>query len=336
MRSSSSRQQWMPGVMTSRAVALRASKPSSANPLQTMSRSVTIPISRSFSPIGTAPISCLHINFASSTTGVSGPTHSTPLCIASLTFMADLRCWSLGRSSGPPRINIQRIGSGGTKGPGSVLHQNLREWVLRRGGPRGRGRVSLPPIEMAVADFDRFIEWPKPAYTRFRLGEGWGGGSGGCGDAVPPLSTPTPNPSPQGGGEEFAALLRRKLAPRCKLTPINVAAAAKAVLAGVLLVLNPIRRSCLHMLPPARSCVVRLWALFATRSPVCSVSATDSKCIQTALDYTDGGGICAAPGRRDKRREAHRAVFAGAEPATGGEHDHQAGIMCRNRAWLCD
>src|SRR5262249_11621573 len=193
-----------------------------------------------------------------------------------------------------------------------------------------------PRSKSAVADFDRFIEWPKPAYTRFRLGEGWGGGSGGCGDAVPPLSTPTPNPSPQGGGEEFAALLRRKLAPRGKLTPINVAAAAKAVLAGVLLVLNPIRRSCLHMLPPARSCVVRLWALFATRSPVCSVSATDSKCIQTALDYTDGGGICAAPGRRDKRREAHRAVFAGAEPATGGEHDHQAGIMCRNRAWLCD
>jgi len=26
-------------------------------------------------------------------------------------------------------------------------------------------------------------------------------------DAVPPLTTPTPNPSPQGGGEEFAALL---------------------------------------------------------------------------------------------------------------------------------
>src|SRR5262249_8163247 len=187
-------------------------------------------------------------------------------------------------------------------------------WVTGMAGRQpiscGRATVtSSPRSKSAVADFDRFIEWPKPAYTRFRLGEGWGGGSGGCGDAVPPLSTPTPNPSPQGGGGEFAALLRRKLAPRCKLTPINVAPAAKAVLAGVLLVLNPIRRSCLHMLPPARSCVVRLWALFATRSPVCSVSATDSKCIQTALDYTDGGGICAAPGRRDKRREAHRAFL---------------------------
>jgi len=30
---------------------------------------------------------------------------------------------------------------------------------------------------------------------------------------VPPLTTPTPNPSPQGGGEEFAALLQRKPAP---------------------------------------------------------------------------------------------------------------------------
>src|SRR3984893_7979748 len=73
-----------------------------------------------------------------------------------------------------------------------------------------------PPSKSAVADFDRFIEWPKPAYTRFRLGEGWGGGSGGCGNDVPPLATPTqegrPLPSPQGGGEEFAALLRRKSA----------------------------------------------------------------------------------------------------------------------------
>src|SRR5216684_7392149 len=53
-----------------------------------------------------------------------------------------------------------------------------------------------PLSKSAVADFDRFIEWPKPAYTRFRLGEGWGGGSGGCGNAVPPLATPTPDPSP--------------------------------------------------------------------------------------------------------------------------------------------
>src|SRR5215472_19145990 len=72
-------------------------------------------------------------------------------------------------------------------------------------------RVSLPQSKSAVADFDRFIEWPKPAYTRFRLGEGWGGGSGGCGKAVPHSTTPTPNPSPQGGGEKFAAPSRLKL-----------------------------------------------------------------------------------------------------------------------------
>src|SRR5262249_4694438 len=42
-RSSSSRHKWLPGVITSRAVARPASKLSCARPLQTMSRSVTIP-----------------------------------------------------------------------------------------------------------------------------------------------------------------------------------------------------------------------------------------------------------------------------------------------------
>jgi hypothetical protein len=37
---------------------LLASKLSSASPLQTISRSVTMPIRRSFSPIGMAPMSC--------------------------------------------------------------------------------------------------------------------------------------------------------------------------------------------------------------------------------------------------------------------------------------
>ena len=53
-----------------------------------------------------------------------------------------------------------------------------------------------PQSKSAVADFDRFIEWPKPAYTRFRMGEGRGGGSGGCGTAVSHPPTPTPDPSP--------------------------------------------------------------------------------------------------------------------------------------------
>ena len=72
------------------------------------------------------------------------------------------------------------------------------------------GAAVLPPSpqsKSAVADFDRFNEWPKPAYTRFRVGEGRGGGSGGCGNGVPPLTTPTPDPSPQGGGENPTRLL---------------------------------------------------------------------------------------------------------------------------------
>ena len=49
----------------------------------------------------------------------------------------------------------------------------------------------------AVADFDHSIEWPKPAYKRFRLGEIRDGGAGGDGAASP--SGPTPGetaPSP--------------------------------------------------------------------------------------------------------------------------------------------
>src|SRR6476659_2246745 len=81
----------MPSVITSRAIARPASKLALASPLQTMSRSVTIPISRSSSPIGMQPMSCSRINFASSVTGVLALTQSTPLCITSCTFMADLR-----------------------------------------------------------------------------------------------------------------------------------------------------------------------------------------------------------------------------------------------------
>ena len=59
-----------------------------------------------------------------------------------------------------------------------------------------------PQSKSAVADFDHFIEWPKPAYTRFRLGEGWDGGSGGYGTNVPHSTTPTPDLFPQRGGEK--------------------------------------------------------------------------------------------------------------------------------------
>ena len=46
-----------------------ASKPLRASPLQTMSRSVTIPTRWSSSPIGTQPMSCARISLASSATG---------------------------------------------------------------------------------------------------------------------------------------------------------------------------------------------------------------------------------------------------------------------------
>jgi len=61
----------------------------------------------------------------------------------------------------------------------------------------------FPQSKSAVADFDHSIDGPKPAYTRFRLGEGQGGGSGGCGNDVPPLSTPTPSPPHEGGGRRL-------------------------------------------------------------------------------------------------------------------------------------
>jgi len=56
--------------------------------------------------------------------------------------------------------------------------------------------VARPPSaqsKSAVADFDPFIEWSKPTYTRFRLGEGRGGGAVGhliatSADAPPPFA----------------------------------------------------------------------------------------------------------------------------------------------------
>jgi acyl-CoA synthetase (NDP forming) len=66
--------------------------------------------------------------------------------------------------------------------------------VLARRAPRLS--APSPQSKSAVADFDHSIDGPKPAYTRFRLGEVRGGGSGGGGTAAPHPSTPTPDPSP--------------------------------------------------------------------------------------------------------------------------------------------
>src|SRR6516162_7168917 len=183
----------MPGVITSRAIARRASKLSCANPFQTMSRSVTMPISRSFSPIGIAPMSCSRINLASSVTGVSGLTQSTPLCITSLTFMADSVaevCVSAPVPSplplygrlGPQETNggldVVHIVDGGRRPPGegsglnSLVHQFTRRRMsadvgdallgLRLGsglGMRGKreDRCVLPFIESRQQQYDLAI-----------------------------------------------------------------------------------------------------------------------------------------------------------------------------------
>src|SRR5258705_7462470 len=68
-----------------------------------------------------------------------------------------------------------------------------------------------PQSKSAVADFDHFIEWPKPAYTRFRLGEGrtaegspgWGGSGAARAEALSPPPGPLARADlPLGGGNE--------------------------------------------------------------------------------------------------------------------------------------
>src|SRR6266850_8576898 len=66
---------------------------------------------------------------------------------------------------------------------GRLARSFARRCVARLVRERAGGTPAVQS-KSAVADFDRFIEWPKPAYTRFRLGEGriaegnpgWGGG----------------------------------------------------------------------------------------------------------------------------------------------------------------
>ena len=80
---------------------------------------------------------------------------------------------------------IQQYGITFAAGVPTVLNMLLNK-------PPPRPPSHPPQSKSAVADFDHFIEWPKPAYTRFRLGEGrtaegspgWGdGGAAHDGDA---------------------------------------------------------------------------------------------------------------------------------------------------------
>src|ERR1700719_2469268 len=51
------------------------------------------------------------------------------------------------------------------------------------------------------------------------VGEGWGGGAGSCGNAMPPLAThPPPPPPPQGGGEVRSSRRRHRVSERCYLS----------------------------------------------------------------------------------------------------------------------
>ena len=81
---------------------------------------------------------------------------------------------------GAKLTNGSRVGEGwgGGGGVGGLWGTEVRHLTIPTPAPS-------PQSQSAVADFDRFIKWPKPAYTRFRL-----------------------------GGEESAAMSSRNLAPR--------------------------------------------------------------------------------------------------------------------------
>jgi len=76
----------------------------------------------------------------------------------------------------------------------------------------GATAIANPPqSKSAVADFDHFIEWPKPPYTRFRLGEGrtaegspgWGDSGAASAEALSPPPGPLARADlpPPGGGD---------------------------------------------------------------------------------------------------------------------------------------
>ena len=88
-------------------------------------------------------------------------------------------------------------------------HSRFFEWIQQYGITFAAGVPTvlnmllnkpppLPPIDVNLRRGDAAAS-PSPL-----VGEAWGGGSGGSGNAVPSLAPPTPNSSPQGGGEEFA------------------------------------------------------------------------------------------------------------------------------------
>src|SRR6202011_1416982 len=95
------------------------------------------------------PMSCSRINFASSTTGVLGLTQSTPLCITSLTLMADLRCWISGaldamQHSSPLSHPYTRSGAPAPQGAGGRKPT--------RSSPSRSGKTQIRHAHAADAD----------------------------------------------------------------------------------------------------------------------------------------------------------------------------------------
>src|ERR1700730_10621140 len=52
------------------------------------------------------------------------------------------------------------------------------------------------------------------------VGEGWGGGSGGCGNAMPPLATPPPAPSPAETASTRVSV--NELSDRSRVDPTSI------------------------------------------------------------------------------------------------------------------
>ncbi len=72
----------------------------------------------------------------------------------------------------------------------------------------GGGKLHLDdvPADVRLRAIDGRMAWEALSSPSPLVGEGRGGGSGGFGNDVPHLATPTPDPSPQGGGEKIASI----------------------------------------------------------------------------------------------------------------------------------
>jgi 5-oxoprolinase (ATP-hydrolysing) len=145
---------------------------------------------------------------------------------------------------------IKLVGRGDTTVVDAYLSPILRRYVAgvkeelsfsplaeSRMIPRGLAASSpSPQSKSAAADFDQSIDGPKPAYTRFRPGEGWSGESSQVAPKVPrgPTRTPDPSlaeapclPSPASVGGKGAGVSATQLSDRNRQQPISIGGAAR-------------------------------------------------------------------------------------------------------------